>query len=71
MDVTRRKFFYLSLSYRYLAKIKEKNENNAKPINSSIDAPGQYIILNNTPNDVREKDNAPVINVSFFIAFRL
>ena len=29
--------------------------------------PGQCVISNNTPNDVKENDNAPVMNANFFM----
>ena len=39
------------------------------PNSGSIAAPGQCIILNKTPNTVKEPNNAPEINVSFFIFY--
>jgi hypothetical protein len=42
-------------------------ENKTTPTNNKIEAPGQCINLNNPPNDVKENDNAPVINANFFI----
>jgi hypothetical protein len=34
---------------------------------NNIPAPGQCAISNNIPNDVKENDNAPVMNANFFI----
>ena len=43
------------------------NEKITRPNCNNNPAPGQCVISNNTPNDVKENDSAPVMNANFFM----
>lgn len=62
---------YYTLSYRYFVILgTNTSENRTMPSWSNNPEPGQCAISNNTPNDVKENDNAPVMNAVFFISYK-